>query len=188
MPGRGNVKGSVLQSRIEFVQRHRGPEGAQRVLARLPDAERATLAGLVMPFAWYPFELNERLDHAIALEMGRGDAIFRELGAASADDNLTSASQLHCMREHNPHALLKQASGIYSVYYDTGHREYEHLGDSKAGLRTHDSLSFSVSDCLTVVGWHERAIEMCGGRNVRVAEPQCRALGGAVCEYVCEWD
>jgi uncharacterized protein (TIGR02265 family) len=188
MSGRGNVKGSVLQSRLGFVRRHRGDDGVERVLQRLPEADRATLSGLVMPFAWYPFETNERLDLAIAAETGRGEALFRELGAASAEDNLTSASQLHYIRERNPQALLKQASGIYGVYYDTGHREYERLGDTKAGLRTHESLSFSTSDCLTVVGWHERAIEMCGGRNVRVVELQCRALGGPICEYFCEWD
>ena len=188
MAGRGNVKGSVLQSRLEFVLHHRGAEGVQRVLDRLPGDDRAVFSGLVMPFAWYPFEANDHLDHAIALEMGRGDAVFRELGAASADDNLTSASQLHYMREHNPHALLKQASGIFTVYYDTGRREYERLADTRAALRTLDSLSFSTSDCLTVIGWHERAIEMCGGRNVRITEPHCRALGAALCEYLCEWD
>lgn len=188
MGGRGNVKGSVLQSRIEFMRRHRGDDGVAAVLARLPVADRTALAGFVMPFAWYPFETNEVLDRAIAAEMGRGDVIFRDLGAASADDNLTSASQLHSMHDRNPQALLKQASGIYSVYYDTGHREYERVADTKATLRTFDSLSFSLSDCLTVVGWHERAIEMCGGRGVRVVEAQCRALGGTCCEYVCEWD
>ncbi|HEY6461934.1 MAG TPA: hypothetical protein VIY73_17330 [Polyangiaceae bacterium] len=188
MADRGNVKGSVIQSRIDFVRRHRGDEGVAAVLARLPDPERASLASPVMPFAWYPFELNDHLDHAIAAELGRGDTVFRELGAASADDNLTSASQLHSMRDHNPHALLKQASVIYGVYYDTGRREYERVADTRAVLRTYDSLSFSFADCLTVVGWHERAIEMCGGRNVRVTEPVCRALGGPHCEYLCAWD
>jgi uncharacterized protein (TIGR02265 family) len=188
MAGRGNVKGSVLQSRIGFVRRHRGEECVARVLERLPDSDRAALGGLILPFAWYPFETNEQLDRAIAEEMGRGESIFRELGAASADDNLTSASQLHYIREHNPHALLKQATGIYGVYYDTGRRDYERVSDTRAVLRTHDSLSFSVADCATVVGWHVRAIEMCGGRNVHIIEAQCRALGGASCEYVCDWD
>jgi len=187
MAGRGNVKGSILQSRIAYVRRHRGDACVARVLARLPESDRFTLA-VVMPFAWYPFETNEHLDLAIAEELGRGDGVFRELGAASADDNLTSASQLHYIREHNPHALLKQASGIFGVYYDTGHREYERASDTKAVLRTRGSLSFSVADCATVAGWHVRAIEMCGGRNVRVVEPRCRALGAEVCEYVCEWE
>jgi uncharacterized protein (TIGR02265 family) len=188
MAARGNVKGSVLQSRIGFVRRQRGDDCVARVLERLPESDRAVLAGLILPFAWYPFETNAHLDQAIVDELGRGDTVFRELGAASADDNLTSASQLHYIREHNPHALLKQATGIYGVYYDTGRRDYERVSDTRAVLRTYESLSFSVADCATVVGWHVRAIEMCGGRKVRVTEPKCRALGGECCEYVCEWD
>ncbi len=178
----------MLESRIEFVHRQLGEQGAARVLARLPDADRSLLAHAVMPFAWYPFELHERLDQAIADEMGRGDAVFLELGAASADDNLRTASQLQYIRDHNPQAMLKQASVIYRVYYDTGRREYERLADTRAVLRTFDSESYSVADCATVVGWHVRAIEMCGGRNVRVTETICRALGGDHCEYLCEWE
>jgi len=39
-----------------------------------------------------------------------------------------------------------------------------------------------------VVGWHRKAIEMCGATNVRVTETKCRAKGAELCEYVCEWD
>ena len=191
MAQRGNVKGSVLLSRLSFVTRRLGDEGLARVLARLPPDDRQAFERPLMPFTWYRFEANERLDAAIAAEMGADlsqDAIFRELGAASADDNLTSASQLQYIRERNPHALLKQASTIYRVYYDTGRREYERVSDTRAVLRTYESESFSVADCATVVGWHLRAIEMCGGSHVHVTEPQCRAFGAGHCEYVCEWE
>ena len=40
----------------------------------------------------------------------------------------------------------------------------------------------------TVVGWHRRALEMCGARSVRVVEDECRAKGGAVCRYKLSWD
>jgi len=37
------------------------------------------------------------------------------------------------------------------------------------------------------VGWHERAIELSGGSEVRVTETRCRTRGDAVCEYRCVW-
>ncbi len=187
MSHRGNIKGSVLSSRLSFVRRVLGEPGVVRVLARLPDSTRQTLLRPLLPFMWYPFEVNAQLDAAIAAESGRGDKIFFELGCASANDNLTSASQLQYIREKNPHALLKQSSTIYRVYYDTGRREYLRVSDFCAILRTYDSESFSVANCATNVGWHTRALEMCGGRDVRVSEPRCRARGAALCEYVCDW-
>lgn len=186
--GGGLVKGSILESRLAFVRAQIGDEGVARVLCRLGETDRHRLGTIVLPFAWYDFELNERLDSAIAAEMDRGDAVFAELGAASATHNLTSVSQQHYIEEQNPHALLKQASAIYRVYYDSGQREYERVSEFKAILRTRDALSFSAADCLTVVGWHEKAIEMCGGRNVVVRETACRARGDSFCEYVCEWE
>jgi len=183
---RGSVKGSVLESRLDFARRKRGEPFLARVLARLTDEDRRIL-GSLLPFSWYPFETNERLDLAIRDELGAGDELFRELGVASATHNLTSASQLHYIRVRDPHALLKQASAIYGIYYNSGYRTYERVNDKMAILRTHDSKSFSIADCLTVVGWHEKAIEMCGGRTVTVIENKCRARGDSICEYVCEW-
>lgn len=188
MKSSGNVKGSVLASRLAYVREQRSETALARVLGRLPVPDRTVLGGMLLPFAWYPFETNERLDRAIADELGVGEEIFLRLGAKSAEDNLTSASQRHYMDDRNPQGLLKNTSAIYKVYYDTGRRDYEKRGAHSAVLRTHESLSFSPSDCLTVVGWYERAIQMCGGRNVRVIESRCRARGDDVCEYSCEWE
>jgi predicted hydrocarbon binding protein len=38
------------------------------------------------------------------------------------------------------------------------------------------------------VGWHRKALEMCGAANVRVEELECRAKGAAVCRYRVAWD
>jgi hypothetical protein len=185
--GRGSVKGSVISSRVAFVRDQRSDAAVDRVLAQVPDDHRAILKGIILPFAWYPFELNETLDLAIAAEFGMGDEIFLRLGARSAEDNLGSASQKLYIRDHNPQALLKNTSAIYGVYYDTGRRDYVKVTETSAVLRTFDSLSFSTADCLTVVGWYERALVMCGGRDVRVHQAKCRANGDAICEYECSW-
>lgn len=186
MRGKGEVKGAIIQSRLAFIEARLGKEGLRRVLARLPADDRKVLSGVVLPMAWYAFAVNERLDQAIGAEIGRGDATFRELGAQSASDNLATTHQVY-VRSRDPHGLLKHTAQIYKLYYNTGYRTYEWVTASKAILRTFDSESFSAADCLTVVGWHERAIEMCGGSRATVSETKCRARGDALCEYVCTW-
>lgn len=49
------------------------------------------------------------------------------------------------------------------------------------------SRSFSPTDCLTIAGYREQAILMCGGKGPRVTEPRCRARGDELCEYLLEW-
>ena len=181
----GRVKGGALQSRIEFVREHRGAEGVERVLARLSEDDRAACRQ-ILTGGWYAFELGERVDRAIADEMGMGDRVFLLMGEKSAVHNLGKSHKAF-VTDKDPHGLLKRTAQIYQAYYDTGRRTYERLSDTKAVLRTYESDTFSAPDCLTVVGWHKKALEMCGGIDVRVVETKCRTRGGDVCEYVCEW-
>lgn len=184
--GAGRVKGGAMLSRLEFVRERGGDAAVGRVLARLSEEDRNTCSH-ILTAAWYPFALNARLDEAIAAEMEIGEQIFVLMGEKSALHNLSGAHRVFAA-ERRPHDLLRRTPQIYQAYYDTGHREYEKTGEKSAVLRTYDSETFSKHDCLTIIGWHRKAIEMCGGSNVRVRETKCRASGTDVCEYVCEWD
>jgi len=183
----GSIKGSVLASRLEFVRKELGEAGLERVFERLPAEDHVILSAPLLTAGWYPFPLGERLDLAIADEIGMGARIFRVLGAYSAAHNLGAVHRGY-VRDQDPHGLLRQAASIYRLYYDSGRRTYERLGPKKAVLRTYDSRTFSIPDCATVAGWHEKAIEMCGGLRPRVTETHCRARGQGICEYVCEWE
>lgn len=182
----GSIRGSVVLSRLAFVRQAKGEEAVKRVLAALPLEDRKHFAGTVLPNVWYPFEAGEHLDAAIAAELGGGDEIFKQMGARSAEFNLGDTQKLF-VQGRDPQGLLRSASAIYRLYYDTGARTYHASGARKAVLRTLQSKTFSTYDCLTVVGWHEKAIEMCGGRNPRVTHTKCRARGDDFCEYICEW-
>ncbi len=182
------IKGGILISRLKFVRERSGEEALTRVLTRLPAADRLTLEGVLLPTGWYPLDLNLRLDDAIATELSPGDrnAVFLEMGKKSADVNLTGAHRIW-LSPGDPHGLLSKSPRIYGMYYAVGHRTYERTGERSAILRTFEAENPTSTDCLTVIGWYIRAIEMCGGRDVVVRETQCRALGAPHCEYHCRW-
>jgi uncharacterized protein (TIGR02265 family) len=187
--GNPNTKGIILLSRKAFVEMTWGKEAWERVLRRLSDADQEMLRGLIVSAGWYPFELNLRLDRAIAAAFAPGDPqkIFLDMGRGSASVNLTGAHASYVKRGQ-PHDLLAMSPRIYSSYYDKGRRTYEKTGPTSAVLRTFDAENVTHEDCLTVVGWHERAIELCGGRRVKVQETQCRTNGAPHCEYHCQWE
>ena len=120
-------------------------------------------------------------------ELGGGKPeFFERLGAASAEKNLTGVHR-EFLVVGDPHAFLSRASMIYSFYYDQGRREYRQTGPREAVLTTFDAETFSLADCATVVGWHRRALEMCGATSPRVVEEECRARRGGVCRYRLSW-
>jgi len=180
------IKGSVLKARLAFAQELAPKDGLERVLGRFAVSEQAELRSLLAT-RWYPFDLGKRLDEAIVAELGDGRAsFFEQLGVASAEKNLTGVHR-EFLVSGDPHAFLSRAPMIYSFYYDKGRREYRKTGANEAELVTCDAETFSLADCATVVGWHRRALEMCGAREPKVVETECRARGGAVCRYRLSW-
>lgn len=180
------IKGAVLKSRLGFVEEHFGKDALRQVLESLaPDDQRALK--LVFTSNWYPFEIGKRLDDAIVRVLGHGrPEFFEKLGEASAVKNLGSLHSGY-VTPGDPHAFLAKAPTIYSMYYETGRREYRKTGETSATLTTYDAETFSAPDCLTVVGWYRKALEMCGAAGVRVVEGECRAKGGTVCRYELSW-
>jgi uncharacterized protein (TIGR02265 family) len=183
------IKGTVLISRLNMVRQHGGQARVDEVLKRLPAEDQALLRKMILPINWYPFELNLRLDAAIADVLSPEDRTraFMEMGRASADENLKGAQHVF-VRQGDPHFLLSQAPQIYRFYYAVGSRTYERVGPKSAILRTYGAENVTETDCLTIIGWHQRAIELSGGRAARVSHLKCVARGAAHCEYHCQWD
>ncbi|NOK05226.1 TIGR02265 family protein [Myxococcus xanthus] len=183
------IKGGVLISRLNMLRQHGGQVGVDAVLRRLPAEDQALLRKMLLPVGWYPLELNLRLDAAIAGVMSPEDKdrAFLEMGRASAHEALHGPQHVF-VKAGEPHFLLSQAPKIYRFYYAVGSRTYEQTGPCAAVLRTFGAENVTEPDCLTIIGWHERAIELCGGRAVHVTHPMCRARGAPHCEYHCTWE
>lgn len=180
------IKGTILKSRLGFVEQHWGREGVERVVGALPDEDQKALRTL-LSVKWYPFELGKRLDAAIVQVLANGQhEVFERLGAASADANLGTVHK-QFLAPGKPHVFLGKAPIIYGLYYETGSRTYEQTGESSGVMTTYDAETFSVPDCLTVVGWYRRALELCGAQGISIVEDECRARGGEVCRYRVEW-
>lgn len=181
------IKGSVLKTRLAFVEQHWGRPGLEQVLTSLSKADQEALR-VILTVKWYPFEVGERLDAAIVRELGGGRTeVFERLGAASADANLATLHK-NFLTHGKPHVFLGKAPLIYGFYYETGRRTYEKTGENSGVMTTYDAETFSAPDCLSVIGWYKRALEMCGVQGVAIREDECRAKGGAVCRYQIRWD
>jgi hypothetical protein len=181
------IKGAVLKSRLAFVQDNFGKEGLQRVYAAMSEGDQRTLR-MLFTSNWYPFELGKTLDDVIVRVLGGGrPEFFERLGAASAEKNLATIHSGYLTRG-DPHGFLSKSPSFYSLYYETGRREYTPIGPKEGVFTTPDAETYSAPDCLTVVGWYRKALEMCGVMGVRITEEECRAKGGTVCRYRVKWE
>ncbi len=181
------IRGTILTSRKAFVEENFGKEGWNKVLNSLSDEDQKFFKNILISAGWYPFEIAERLDKAIVNILGDGKPeIFKKIGAKSARKNL-SESHRTFLKSNDPQGFMAQANTIYSFYYNVGHREYEPTGETSGIMTTYDAETFSVPDCLTIIGWYKEALKMCGAKEVNIIEEECRAKGGKYCRYNISW-
>jgi hypothetical protein len=183
----GQVKGAALLARGAFVRSEFGDDAWKLVVDGTSGEARRTLGGSILSSKWYPFAISHELDEAIVRTLGAGDrAIFKRIGARSARENLEGPHKSF-LGSGDPAAFMERTSAIYRFYYDTGRREWLATGPTSGVMTTHDAETYSQADCLTVIGWYEEALAMCGARDVVIREPSCRATGADVCRYEVRW-
>jgi hypothetical protein len=181
------IKGTIIAARRDFVKEHFGDEGWMKVVHAMPPEDQATIKGAVLSATWYPFELGNRLDKAIVQVLGKGkESFFQELGAESARRSLAREHKSF-VANSDPQAFMKKANLIYKFYYDAGYREYKETGPSSGIITTYDSETYSVPDCLTVLGWYKEALKICGAKDIVAVDEECRAKGGSCCRYKFQW-
>lgn len=183
----GTIKGAVLVSRLRLIRERLGQAAYDEILAALPPDDREVLSGIVLPVSFYPMEIQVRLDAAIVERMGQAsEKVLKELGRESASDNLPKF-QAAMVKANSPLHLLQQTPAIYRLYYGTGRRDFVATGPTSGVLTTYDAAGATVADCYTIIGWHERALEIVGAKTVTIRHPICRARGGPVCKYEVSW-
>jgi hypothetical protein len=184
-----HVGGNIILARRKFLLDRGGEQLWERVLRHLPEDDAKQLRRTLLVTGTWPLALNLRLDEAIAKELYPRDPqrAFLEMGRASAEVNL-SGPQRAFLKQGDPHGLLSFAETIYAYYYGEGRRTYEKTSSTSGTLTTWEAPPATPGDCLTVVAWHQRAIELSGGLNAQVRETKCRSRGDAVCEYQCSWE
>jgi hypothetical protein len=181
------IKGTIISARREFVKEHFGEDGWMKVVSAMPTEDQAKINGTILSSTWYTFEIGNRIDKAIVQVLGNGkESFFEELGAESARRILTKEHKSF-ITNSDPQKFMKKAGLIYKFYYDTGFREYKETSLLSGIITTYDSDTFSIPDCLTVIGWYKEALKMCGAKNVTAKEEECRAKGGSCCRYSFEW-
>ena len=181
------IKGSILESRLQFVKERFGEQAVERVISSLPATDQSTLRNPINKDGWYHFQLAQNLDDAIVQVIGKGDArLFEEMGAASAQQNL-SGTQKFYLDLGNPQGFMLRAPLIYHVYYDKGWRDYKPTGPTTGVMTTYEAETYSAADCMTVMGWYKQALKMCGANDAVIVEETCRARGGDCCRYLVSW-
>ncbi|OYT70241.1 MAG: hypothetical protein CFK52_11615 [Chloracidobacterium sp. CP2_5A] len=184
------VQGSLIKSRLLYVQMKHGVATLKRILQGLSESDRATLTKTVFVGEWYELGLLARLDAAIVEALGATTPNLPEaLGAFSAELNIGGTYESLVQRDVD--GFLQLAAVVSPTFQTFGSARYE--PETKSGPVRAGTVCLAYDTpppsqyCQSGIGYFARAVELCGGINPTVAVTSCRREGAPECRFRITW-
>jgi hypothetical protein len=186
--GLARTTGVSFINALAFVQERFPPDSMERVLGRLPRADRQFLTSVIQPKQWYGLASYVRLIRAIDAALGSGDlSLMPVLGRFEAERDRSFAKDLF-LRMASPNWAVRMVADYWALFHDTGRWSVRREG----ALLLHGVLEdFGLVDealCAELTGYVSRVMEFAGGQSARMIHPECRARGAAACHFLLTWE
>jgi hypothetical protein len=180
------VRGSIIQSIDQFV--------SEKYSERYDDwkselnAETLDLIKNASSSDWYPVE-----DGVINPTEAMCDMFFNkdmrgawESGRYSAEVALTGIYKIFLLVA-TPSFLLKRASRIIATFYDPADLKVISSTNDSVVVRSNQLIKSEIVE-YRLAGWMEKALELCGCKNLDLSITQSLAKGDAFFEVSINWD
>jgi hypothetical protein len=180
------AKGSTLRSTLAFVRSLVGDEGVERVLARVPAAERARMVAASQTDE-VPLELLISLWHAVEAEIGAEHQDWPERSGGFSISNAGVEHYRGILLKKSPAEFLLQRVSLFRLFYQPGNMEVVEEEPGRAVLRLVGFDPGERTFCRRQTGGLLRSIELAGGTDPAVRHVRCSLEGDAFCEWELRW-
>jgi hypothetical protein len=186
LTGRAAVKGTMLSAHVDWA-RTRFSKLAGALEPHLAPGPLPVVTGTVLAVDWYPLATLVALDKAIAAAVGgSAEAVYRELGRASALANLAGAYKTFIRDE--PHRFFEAQARLHDRFLNFGQEAYVPGQGDDGEIHLTGYPEFSPVFCRSAGGYYEGALEMMKVPGpIRVVESSCQCRGDARCVFELSW-
>jgi predicted hydrocarbon binding protein len=182
------VKGSAIIPGFNYIEKHYGKEGLDKIIARMGPEDGEPLKKKLLAGKWYPFKSFIGLLRASDDVFGKGNNSFiMELASLSAKEGLSTFYKFF-VKIGNPKATIKRTKKIWQSYFNFGQFDVVKIEDNNAVFRISGMPEPRREFCMAMAGWTKGAMELASGANAEVKENRCCCLGDDFCEFEVRWE
>jgi len=183
-----DIRGLILQSRLDFLENHIDTNLSQRVFQKLGDPVKQAIGEQVFLTNLYPFHLLKDLDAAIAESFDLSmKEIFKEIGNKTAPVMMDRYFFTY-MQQKNPQGLLAQLERVYPYIWEFGKYSYSKSDSNEANIKFDYDEDIHKSYCWFIQSFLATGVTLCGGKSVKIEEIECEAEDGESCQYKISWN
>ena len=185
------AQGSTLRATLAFAASVAGEGAVQRILAALPEPERARVRDAAATDE-VPFAVWRALSDATEAAIGAAVPDWPERAGAWAIESTGVQLYGGILRKATPIEFLTQSVSLFRLYYQPGDMkvvEHEAVGErgGRGVLRLDGFDHGSPIFCRRQTGGLRQAVALAGGENPRVRHVRCALAGDAFCEWELRW-
>jgi hypothetical protein len=176
--------GMDFLSTRKFVRQTLGDDALRALADKLaPLGYSGATSDVILPEEWRPLHEYDSMLRAIE-EMFPGSS--RKLGRFQCQDQL-KWWQRGAMRVLKPSWLIENTMSLWGRYSTAGRWYVRWPRPTQASAIMNEMPPVSGAFCMTVTGFLERFLELCGCREIRAIHTTCRSRGDADCRHDVSW-
>lgn len=180
-------KGTGVKAVLAFIEKNGYLGAQQRIFARMPEASRALVSGLVLPSSRLPLTALVDLLESTDAVLGRGDlALCEQVGLFSASYQVGLLHKAF-LAVLSMDFWFRAAGSTWNHYYSAGRLVPESMSKTGGMMRLHDFNPIGKAFCLRFAGWVRGVAEMSRLKNVRIDHPECVLDGHPSCLFRGTW-
>ena len=181
------VKGTAVQSSLQYVREKFGDASLARIVAALPEGDRRSLES-VLASSWYDVDTFRRFMVETERQLAAQEPdVVRRMGRFSCDQGITTVYRIF-FKLGSPEFIIGRAARVFSSYYDTGELRIVESGPGRAVGELVGFEGGAPQFCERIFGWMQQTLERAGARNLRAKHDVCVHRGGSVCRFEGYWD
>jgi hypothetical protein len=183
------AKGSSLISTREFVRLNFGEEGLKKWIDSLSGEGRKIFSSAIISTNWYPLKagLTEPTSKICGMFYNGNMRGAWDAGRHSADTGLKGIYRFF-IQVASPQFIIKKASTILPTYYKPSTMKALEVGPAGAIVEIREFKEISDVIEARVGGWIEKALEICGCKNINVAFTKSLLRGDDCSQFVIKWE
>ncbi|MFC1678197.1 hypothetical protein ACFLZ9_00490 [Patescibacteria group bacterium] len=182
------VKGGAIKDTPEFIKENFGEDAYHAWLDSLSDASKKIFTSQILVSAWYPIEPADIEPNKKIIELFyRGDPRgAKEVGRYAADKILTGIYKAF-VKLGSPSFIISKASAIMVTFYKPSKLEIKEKSEKHVIVRITEFEQMTEILEYNFAGFMERALEICGCKNVEIKIITSLAKGGPYSEFESTW-
>jgi hypothetical protein len=183
------IKGTAITAIRDYVKLN-FPDKLPEWLNRLPETSKNIYSGVIDSSRWYPLEEGGIIPTRHTAELffkGNYEKAAWEGGRYSAEKGLSGIYKIF-VKASSPAYIIQRASRVFATYYQPCRMEVVEKTENSVVLDISDMTQSDIVVEYRIAGWIEKALEISGAKNVKIAFPKSMVNGDDVTRFSITWD